>query len=538
MKMFGKVKRGPNGEVKEFKERACVRGDQCTESQRGDSSAAVPSTTTIHTQLADACVKGHKLVSCDIRAAFLSAPIDNDNIYVRIPAYYRKFQYRDGTVRPESSFKGGQGVELVGWARRSCYGLPQAMKLYNAEFKKTVLSAGLIQSDVDPCSYHKYTDRYEYHVGFRDSKNRPHVKIEYSTAPERDGVGGVLTSPYELHVVHWVDDILVSYTEGSPDYDELVSKLRARFELTGGEKANWILNQEILYEEEKGVLLLSQRAHVRQLAEKVLGVSKWDKPVNTVLPTNYEPSKLDSPTTEAGKAELSHMAKKYRAALGGALWIACQTRVDCQYAVSALGRKTSNPSKADWKALKHLIAYMSYTEDLCLRWCRDVTPGDDRLIMYCDSDFGGDRDTSRSTSGSVAMYHGGVLAHESKRQPLVAMSTMEAELISLTTTALTAVYLRALCRDFNMHLEGPTTIMEDNQSCIIVAEQEMISRRARHIPRRYFKVRELLSGDDPDIEIKYIKSAENCSDQLTKNNPPDTLLIHRNKMLASRAGIG
>ena len=44
MKMFGKAKRGPNGEVKEFKERACVRGDQCTESQRGDSSAAVPST--------------------------------------------------------------------------------------------------------------------------------------------------------------------------------------------------------------------------------------------------------------------------------------------------------------------------------------------------------------------------------------------------------------------------------------------------------------------------------------------------------------
>ena len=136
------------------------------------------------------------------------------------------------------------------------------------------------------------------------------------------------------------------------------------------------------------------------------------------------------------------------------------------------------------------------------------------------------------------MYHGGVLAHESKRQPLVAMSTMEAELISLTTTALTAVYLRALCRDFNMHLEGPTTIMEDNQGCIIVAEQEMISRRARHIPRRYFKVRELLSGGDPDIEIKYIKSAENCSGQLTKNNPPDTLLTHRNKMLASRAGIG
>ena len=47
-----------------------------------------------------------------------------------------------------------------------------------------------------------------------------------------------------------------------------------------------------------------------------------------------------------------------------------------------------------------------------------------------------------------------------------------------------------------------------------------------------------LSGDGPGIAVKYIKSAENCSDQLTKNNPPDTLLIHRNKMLASRAGIG
>ena len=291
-----------------------------------------------------------------------------------------------------------------------------------------------------PCAYHAYRKRYEYKSQFRDSSGRVQQRVTYSPEATVKGVDGVEVEPYELHLVHWVDDILIPYTDGNPDYDTLVTAMRARFELTGGDDANWILNQEIIRDDAKGVMLLSQRAHIRQLCERVYGTPQYTKgDVKTVLPIKYEPSKLDSPQDEAGRRELQPMAVKFRATLGSCLWVACQTRPDVQFAVGALGRKASNPSKADWKALKHLVAYLSSTEDLRLGWGRNVPPGDDQIVLFCDSDFGGDKDTSRSTTGNVAMYHGGVLAHESKRQPLVAMSTMEAELISLCTTGLIAV---------------------------------------------------------------------------------------------------
>ena len=113
--------------------------------------------------------------------------------------------------------------------------------------------------------------------------------------------------------------------------------------------------------------------------------------------------------------------------------------------------------------------------------------------------------------------NGGVVTAKSSLQKLHAMSSMEAELIALCDAALTAVFVRALLAGFNMP-QTTTKIYEDNQSAKIVAESATINRKARHIPLRYFKVRDLIQSDQ--VQIEWISSENNVADCLTKNVGP------------------
>ena len=203
-----------------------------------------------------------------------------------------------------------------------------------------------------------------------------------------------------------------------------------------------------------------------------------------------------------------------------------------------LGKRASKPDRADWQAIKHLAKYISATEDLCLKWYRDLSASESELKMYVDSDWGGDLNTRRSTTGFIGMYAGAPVCWSSKRQPLVAMSSMEAELIALCAASLMTVYMRGLAEDMSIPVDGPTTVLEDNQSCIAVAESEMQTKRQAHIPRRYFKVRELIQGQDPEIKLQYVKSADNYADCCTKNLGPEILSGIRGHILARRSDVG
>ena len=260
-KMFGKCKRGPDGNLlpgnKEFKMRCVARGDQAPDWLCPDSSASVPTSTCIHMLNATVCKQDLDYVNYDVRAAFLGCELDNDNTYVRLSKHFRTYRYADGVDRKEPTYNGKQGVELIGWCKKSIYGLPQAMKLYNDEFKRITIESGMIQSEHEPCLYYKYTDRYKYITKYRDDQGQLQQRVEHSTEPERDGVAGEKDTPYQTLICHWVDDVLVASTPGSPDKARFIEALTSRFEITGGDDVTWVLNQEVIRDRAKGTLMLS-----------------------------------------------------------------------------------------------------------------------------------------------------------------------------------------------------------------------------------------------------------------------------------------
>ena len=64
------------------------------------------------------------------------------------------------------------------------------------------------------------------------------------------------------------------------------------------------------------------------------------------------------------------------------------------------------------------------------------------LIGYTDSDFAGSLDDRKCTSGYVFHLGSRVIAWASKKQPIVTLSSAEAEYVATTSAACQAVWLR------------------------------------------------------------------------------------------------
>jgi hypothetical protein len=120
------------------------------------------------------------------------------------------------------------------------------------------------------------------------------------------------------------------------------------------------------------------------------------------------------------------------------MWGQLATRPDLSFAVSLLSRFQADPGIDHWSALMHVIGYIRNTMDYGLTYSRDddITP-----LAYVDADYGGCRDTRRSTSGYVFTMAGGAVTWSSKRQATVALSTVEAEYVAMSRCAQQMIWM-------------------------------------------------------------------------------------------------
>lgn len=97
----------------------------------------------------------------------------------------------------------------------------------------------------------------------------------------------------------------------------------------------------------------------------------------------------------------------------------------------------------------------------------------EECIGYSDSDWAGDHDDRKSTSGNIFQSASGAISWRSKKQDCVA----EAEYVALSSATLEAVWLRKLATDLGNPPKEPTTIYEDNQSAIAMSKNPQFHGR-------------------------------------------------------------
>ena len=112
------------------------------------------------------------------------------------------------------------------------------------------------------------------------------------------------------------------------------------------------------------------------------------------------------------------------------------------------------------------------------------------------------------------MLGSSVVSFSSKKQPIVTLSTTEAEYVAATSCACQAIWLKRVLEELQFKQEGATPIYCDNSSAIKLSKNPILHGRCKHIDVRYHFLRDLV--EDGAIDFVYCKSEDQVADILTK----------------------
>ncbi|KAE8661311.1 hypothetical protein F3Y22_tig00113726pilonHSYRG00149 [Hibiscus syriacus] len=135
------------------------------------------------------------------------------------------------------------------------------------------------------------------------------------------------------------------------------------------------------------------------------------------------------------------------------------------------------------------------------------------VVGYCDSDYTGDLDKRRSTTGYVFTFVKAPVSWKSTLQSTVALSTTEAEYMAVTEAVNEAIWLQGLLGELGIE-QKHIKVHCDSQSTIHLAKNQVYHARTKHIDVRYHFVREIL--EEGRVIIQKIRTTENPADMLTK----------------------
>ena len=107
------------------------------------------------------------------------------------------------------------------------------------------------------------------------------------------------------------------------------------------------------------------------------------------------------------------------------------------------------------------------------------------------------------------------ISWSSKRQPTIALSSCEAEIMAASEAAKEAVYLDKLFTELGFRTDDePIHLSCDNKAAIDSAYNPENHARTKHIDRRHYFIRELV--EDGKIVVPFVPTDENLADFFTK----------------------
>ena len=130
--------------------------------------------------------------------------------------------------------------------------------------------------------------------------------------------------------------------------------------------------------------------------------------------------------------------------MGSLYYLTC-TRPDILYEVGLASRYMEKPKSTHLMAVKKIMCYIKRTISYGLLYTRC---DDFQLISYTGSDWAGDVDERKSTTGYVFFLDNTIFSWSSKKQAIVIFSTCEAEYVDASSGVCHTIWLRNLLNDF------------------------------------------------------------------------------------------
>ena len=121
-----------------------------------------------------------------------------------------------------------------------------------------------------------------------------------------------------------------------------------------------------------------------------------------------------------------------------------------------------------------------------------------------------------STTGYVFTLGGVAICWKSKKQQIIAKSTMEAELIALASASEEAGWLRDLLSEIPMWKKPMPRVLIHCDSTVTIGRvrNKYYNGKSRFIRRKHSTVRSYINNGT--INVDYIRTGDNIADPLTK----------------------
>ncbi|CAM8930881.1 unnamed protein product [Rhodiola kirilowii] len=275
--------------------------------------------------------------------------------------------------------------------RKSIYGLKQSPRQWNKKFDSCMLDLGFLRSKYDTCLYLK--------------------RVKNAT----------------LFVLLYVDDLLL-ISPSLHDIKLTKSGLQKHFDMKDLGIAQKILGVKITRNRKNGEICLSQSEYFAKVLDKFAIVNAKSNAIP--LGGHLIFSKEDCPKTEQEKKQMLNVP--YDVAVGSIMYGMICRRPDLAFSISVLSRYMSNPGIKHWEAMKYLLRYLLGTKGLGLVY-KDHEPKAG-IVGYVDSDYASNRDNRKSTTAFYFTWNGNCVSWKSQLQPIVALSSTEAEYIAASET--------------------------------------------------------------------------------------------------------
>jgi hypothetical protein len=478
-KWLWKLKYLPNGQIDKYKTRMVARGyTQRKGINYNETFAPVVRFETLRYLLAYSVEKDLEVHHMDVETAFLNGNLEEE-IFMEIPDGL-KLVDNQLVLKSDDDYKKevkNEKEEKVLKLKKSLYGLKQSPRCWNTRLTAFLKDKNFTQSKTDPCLF------------MRSEGNKTKTIIAI-----------------------YVDDCFIL---GKGKIIETIKNMfHDEFKMKDNGHLSGFLGVKV--ERTKEYLTIDQEFYIDNMLKRF---NMFEcKTVNTPMVT--EPK-----GEEKEKEKRKFDTTMYQSAIGSLIYLSIATRPDIAYAVNQAAQAMQSPDEDDWKKVKRIFRYLKGTKTLKLKYSKNIEK--ENTTGYSDASYAENRKDRKSTSGYIFLKANGAISWKSKKQPIVSLSSMEAEYIALTSAAKEAMWLQKLDQEIENKTEA-ILIFEDNQSTIKTASEEIYNERSKHIDVRYHFIREKIKNNQ--IKVEYLPTEDMIADALTK--PLGSVkVVHFNKLL-------
>ncbi|CAJ2647424.1 unnamed protein product [Trifolium pratense] len=295
----------------------------------------------------------------------------------------------------------------------------------------------------------------------------------------------------------YVDDLIFTGNDQNL-FDKFKTSMERNFAMTDLGKMRYFLGIEVKQTKE-GIFMFQQKYACEVL--KRFNMESCNSVCNPIVPGNK--LKKDEDGIACDSTSYKQMV--------GCLMYLLATRPDLAFSVCLVARFMERPTELHVAAVKRILRYVKGTVSYGL-WFE--MGKNDELVGWSDSDYAGDLDDRKSTSGYVFMIGSKAVSWCSKKQPIVTLSTTEAEFIAAANCACQAIWLSRILDHISSRKKDCITLYCDNSSTIKLSKNPVMHGRSKHIDVRFHFLRDLTK--DGKVQLLHCSSFEQTADIMTK----------------------